>query len=283
MSTHEELIKKIQETFQGMTFSEITHTYVRKGKKYTSVSGTIKKFEEEFNEVAIATAKAKKYNASLTDKSKIRTKEYYLNEWKNTRDTATTKGKKVHSFAEGDIVNPSCSQEQGIKLWFDNTEYVVLLNEARIYNDEHSLAGTVDLICLNPKTGNLVLVDWKTNGVNLFESFSKKKLKAPFNHLYANAYNKYTIQLSLYAYMLEKAGFKVEKLILVHLNPKVKVREGRFGDVEAECIETEFYKEYTVKPVDCEQIFTTLNAKPKSKLQTLSGTLAKLKTKLNGK
>jgi hypothetical protein len=120
-----------------------------------------------------------------------------------------------------------------------------LYAEKRIYHSFYSIAGTIDILGVKGKSA--VIVDWKTNKRELlFESgYYKKewneqrtkkirtnqwiktnqKMKFPLHNLPdINGYH-YTLQLSLYAYLLECWGFTVKGLYLYHLRPVMNEKE----------------------------------------------------------
>jgi ATP-dependent exoDNAse (exonuclease V) beta subunit len=99
------------------------------------------------------------------------------------------------------------------------------------------LAGQSDCVEYFKTTNEIKISDFKTN-----ESLKKpsygKKLLYPLNHLEANLINKYNLQLSGYAYLLEKRGYKViPEHQLLWINPatrkiEVFVVEYRKQDIE---------------------------------------------------
>lgn len=123
--------------------------------------------------------------------------------------------------------------------------------EYRIYTPDHLIAGTID--CLLVKGGKTLLtdwgsiiikeaefkiLDWKTNKDKLsFQSgyFKKKNgiktdefirkleyLNTPLNYIENCKGSVYTLQLSLYARILELWGNKCTGLALCHLRPKIE-------------------------------------------------------------
>lgn len=86
------------------------------------------------------------------------------------------------------------------------------------------LAGQIDLLV---KNGNKIVVcDWKSNKKIETKSFfnnktkSSVKMKYPLNTLDDCNYNHYCLQLSTYAWMLQKMNpeFEIEDLVLVHFD-----------------------------------------------------------------
>lgn len=106
-----------------------------------------------------------------------------------------------------------------------------LYAEKRVYWYEYLVAGTIDCLLIKGKT--FIIVDWKTNKDHLkFKSGYYKKVNGiktdiwvdkkeyffkPIQHIEHCKGNIYTLQLSLYAYLLELWGFKCIDLILFHI------------------------------------------------------------------
>ena len=101
-------------------------------------------------------------------------------------------------------------------------------------DDYLKVVGTADLVI---KDGNeITLYDYKTNKSidkeSYFDRASKKRemLKYPLNNIMSSNYWVYTLQLSLYMYMIEKMNpkFKCKKLALIHI-------DRNFNETEYEC------------------------------------------------
>jgi len=115
----------------------------------------------------------------------------------------------------------------------------VLYAEVRVYSQKHRIAGTIDLLAVRGK--EFIIVDWKTNKDDLkFESgYYKKewgvvdgrrmKVKTnqwvrtndyydyPLNNVMQCKGYHYTLQLSLYAHLVELHGMKCMGLQLFHI------------------------------------------------------------------
>lgn len=230
MNNIDEIKKEIQSCFEGLMFDEDSHTYtLGDGKKLTSTSSYISKFSDSFNSYWASEAKGKKI---LSENSNDRrTPQYYRKRWEYVRDEATNMGSRVHMFAEcyPNFDTPMCNKEQGVIDFFNwiPKHYKLLFLELRVYDKQYSRAGTMDGLLYNSKTGKLVIFDFKTNSRNILECYANKKLKAPFNFLYATNLNKYSLQLSDYMNMLEKNTlFEVEERWIVWLrNKKVDIKD----------------------------------------------------------
>lgn len=90
--------------------------------------------------------------------------------------------------------------------------------EWSVYGDDEMICGTIDMVYLNPESGNYVLVDWKR--VKTIDKVGYSKGLEPFNHLQDCNFNKYSLQLNMYKYILEKYyDMTIEAMNLVVLHP----------------------------------------------------------------
>ena len=113
-----------------------------------------------------------------------------------------------------------------------------LFAEKRVYLAEFLVAGTIDVPLIK---GNLfIIVDWKTNKDELkFEAGyykkvsniktdtwikTNKRLFHPISDLPDCKGELYTIQLSMYAHILEEWGLKCVALVLFHIRPNMTPR-----------------------------------------------------------
>jgi len=212
--------EQISNNFKGLNFDEETHTYTLNGKTLTSTTSYLSRFSDKFNSYFASEAKGKsKLSKNATDR---RDGKFYRDRWKFVRDESLNMGNRVHLYAEcfPDFDLPYCWREQGILDFFEwlPDNYIVLFSELRIYDEETCHAGTIDLVLYNKNTNNLVIVDWKTNKRNINEVYKNKSLKGEFKHLASTSYNKYSLQLSDYSYVLSKnSNFDVEERWVIWL------------------------------------------------------------------
>ena len=260
-------LKKIQEIknditkkFSGIVLNEKTHVYDINGKTdFQSVTTFLGEFSTPFNAHMMSTIMARVYNKKNPIKLK-RDANWYKRYWKAKGDEASSRGHRVHQYAESypDIPDPSCIQESGVCLWYESLDkdtYEILFMELRMYDVKTKKAGTADLILLNKKTGKLVIVDWKTNHASLLQCYKKKRLKAPFNDMYDTKLNKYKLQLSQYKQMLEtNTKYKVEEMWVVWLksgdykavDPEKNAANYEIVHHEPSCI-TETYVQFNIE------------------------------------
>jgi len=130
------------------------------------------------------------------------------------------------------------------------------LPEQKIYNEELLLAGTIDLVINHNGVKNgeettdrvVSLYDWKTNKEIKRKGYKGQKgILPPTEDLEDCNYIKYALQLSTYAYILEKTGSIIYKLYIIHL------REDGY-----EIIEVPYMKDKVKETIEYEKEHTQL-------------------------
>ncbi len=111
------------------------------------------------------------------------------------------------------------------------------MSEMIIYDTDYKVAGMVDFIM---KIGNkVIIIDFKTNK-KIYDNGYGKKAKHPVEHIEDCNLNHYTLQLSLYNYILRKSTFSDAsfKLLILHIpdNSEVIRYEVPFLEKEIENI-----------------------------------------------
>jgi ATP-dependent exoDNAse (exonuclease V) beta subunit len=208
------LSEQIEVFFNDLEFEEHSHTYRVKGEILPSVSFLIKQVTPPFDEQEISK------KVSLRDN---RPRAEVLTEWKEIRDEACDRGKRVHNFAEEYAfdreLKPTCPQEKAAKKFWDQmpAHIVPMFVELKMYHKLFRYAGTTDLVLFDRNTGMFILADYKTNK-DLFKNFNKQRLLFPFNNMLATPYSKYALQLSYYQILFEQTGFKVSHRKLIYLD-----------------------------------------------------------------
>ena len=178
------------------------------------------------------------YNISELDFN--RTQQDILDEWDKKNKESCERGTKIHADLENSFYKSGKNvslQRFGIGGKFEckknysdlDLEYGVY-PEYLIYRESDDgilrLAGQIDLIV---KQGNeIIICDWKTNqeikqkaGFNT-QTKSTSKMKYPLNNLDDANFWHYTLQLSTYAWMLQKLNpnFIIKDLIICHFDHK---------------------------------------------------------------
>ena len=176
------------------------------------------------------------YNISESELSK--TQQDILDEWAEINRISCERGTKIHAqfeqamYKAGNSVNLS---KFGIGGKFQckkdyselNLEYGVY-PEYLIYYDNDKLglhiAGQIDLLIKNGD--DIIIGDYKSNKKLDFKGFyntstkSTTKMKYPLTNLDDVNFNHYQLQLSLYAWMIQKLNpnFNIKRLFIYHIN-----------------------------------------------------------------
>lgn len=194
-------------------------------KQYISATQLVGLFEEEFDTEAEAAKFADKYGA---------TKEYWMERWSSINSVSLERGDKLHNLREFIVRNRSMDVLHGRALPVQNTELFDVNLPLKDYPDGIYVE---EPICIHgfeaagkPDKFGLYTIrvqrfadidDYKTNRrlrtrSHQFANGSYKMLKYPLNHLMDCEMVKYTLQLSLYMYMLESHGYAPGKMRLIH-------------------------------------------------------------------
>ena len=246
--TKEEYLDKLK-VFQDFKFFEEDHHYEYKGERIgISVTRLIEEYCNEFDSETIAERVANKENKSV---------QQVLDEWEYKNKFACEKGSTCHEYAQS-----LWSGENWDYKPFDKTkEYFMSVLKIRIqamqfkkdYQDrlehladefvvgsiEYNIASAIDHLFINKLTGELVLVDYKTNSdIHKTEKYAKN-MKVPLQHMKDFTLNHYYIQLSIYKFLIEKyTGLKVSEMFIVYMSENIE---------NYEIIEIPYLKEEVIK------------------------------------
>lgn len=112
-----------------------------------------------------------------------------------------------------------------------------LYAEIGVYCDIYGISGLIDILAVNHSTEEFIIVDWKTNKapIRFDAGYYEKDLNGlldlnkwkpskdtfihPLKHLADSVGNHYTMQLSVYAYLVTTFGYKYKGLVLCHIRP----------------------------------------------------------------
>lgn len=234
----------LERCFSNIFFIEKNHTY-RFGNvaSKTSVSGLIKKYEKPFDSNKVASFVAKRDGM---------TKEEVLNKWDFARDYSCHKGSEFHKFVENFLARKQTSLDyENIRVFYENRntsnlissvedyyadlkklianfvdfynwwkeDHILLKSEFVIGDFDSGVCGTIDNLSLNTKTNELVIFDYKTNKDIKRKNPRNEMMLDCLSHLQNCEYSKYSLQLSLYSYIIEKiTSFSVPKSYIVWVN-----------------------------------------------------------------
>lgn len=204
------------------------------GKKINySVTGLIESFFPEFDSDYWSDKKAieriKIEGGKLTDENIYKVKKDILMEWEENRKDAADKGTILHEKIENFYNNIEDNLDAPEFTYFKNfiQKYPKLKpykTEWRIFDSNLSLAGSIDMV-YEKDNGDLFLFDWKRstkiiNGAgHLIESDYDYGFDE-LSHIADNSYNRYSLQLNLYKYIIESNyGKKISSMNLLILHP----------------------------------------------------------------
>jgi len=233
--TKEEYLKELDKAFGDFKFFEDGHYYQYKGKDVgISVTRFIEQYAQEFKQQEIAERVAKRDGKTVQE---------VLDEWKYKNQFACAKGSTCHEYAQS-----LWSGEKWKALTFDESDEYLnavgrirmqartfyydyrdklehLADEYIVGSEEYNIASAIDHLFINKLTGELVLVDYKTN--SYLSGYNKKayskKMKVPLQHLNDDAIHHYYIQLSIYRYLIEKyTNLKVSEMFIVYFSENIE-------------------------------------------------------------
>lgn len=193
--------------------------------------------------------KSKKFDKSLLELHDIsendfnREQQAILDSWDEENRKSCERGTKIHADFENSFykkkknIDISKFQIGGkfecIKDYTDldleNAVYPEYLIHRVSPDGKLCIAGQIDLLV--KKGNNIIVGDYKTNKEIKMKSFfdsktkSSVKMKFPLNNLDDTNYWHYCLQLSTYAWMLQKLNpdFVIEDLVMIHIDHKDKM------------------------------------------------------------
>lgn len=204
---------------ENFKFDPIKHQYTYDGIAYTSVTRFIERFHKPFDEDYWSKYKAEEEGVS---------QEEILTRWQFLNDTANIIGTATHQWIE-DYFNKKWSplpldleiikRINKFNIIYGNTLHKLepVKFEVRIFSKKWNIAGMIDSIFLY--NGKIFILDWKTNKKFTTHNKYKEYLLPPFDEYLKTHLNEYSIQISLYALILEEWGFEIGGGYLVHIGP----------------------------------------------------------------
>ena len=225
--------------FNAVELIEETHTYKVRNfphLRFSSATSFVERHFKPFNSEVIAA------NLLQYPKYEDRTVPDILEEWAGLAQEGTYVHNVLEAYAPHDADKETLKAEQiveSLKLGASNKhlkavhgmnylDYILkphyeLFLEVRLYSERYQICGTADLLIHDPETGLWALVDWKTNrkiNKSAFE-YPYKGSARPTRYLTDCNFEHYTLQLTLYRYLLEtEYGIKIDSNRIVHLRPK---------------------------------------------------------------
>jgi hypothetical protein len=242
-------------------FKPSTHQYIIQGKPYKSFSSIIKLVEPEKDWDDIAAKYAKKHS---TKKDPL-TVEDVKKQWAEKGRIARERGTLFHALKEEEDIN---SKDKPV--YFSETINDIkpirnletledgIYPELTLYNNEYQACGTADKVIIETINGvrYIDILDYKTSETIDEESYYDARnqkfamLANPLQSVMDCNFMKYSLQLSMYAFFLEKYNFTPRNLILIHLiiNELDLNKESKYKiEYEGKSFHVEHEIEYPVK------------------------------------
>lgn len=204
---------------RNVTFREADHVYIVDGTPLDSVTTFVKNCFPEFNADFYAKRKAETLGI---------TKEEVLEMWDKKGRESREQGIEMHKKIEAYYLGKSVSTDETFDLFKIFANKITLKpyrTEWAVYDWEQKIAGTIDFV--DYQNGEYIIYDWKRsdkliakNGLPIKNNLYGEKALPPIDNLDDSPYYHYTLQLSLYKYILEKNyGIIVSKLRLGIFHP----------------------------------------------------------------
>ena len=204
---------------------EPTHIYYL-NEQPISISGTgfLHLFFDPFD--------IKKTASSLALKAKPGTKYFgktaddIVKMWGEGTQSGTIMHKNIEDYLNGVSQHTDLSDKSNYGLfkqcyaWMKQIGLETYRTEWIIYDKEYDLAGSIDYVGYNKKTGKYWIIDWKRSNELRRNSFGGKCGNYPCNDIEdCNGWH-YQLQVNLYRHILEKHyGIEIENCCVVNLHP----------------------------------------------------------------
>lgn len=209
--------------FDTIQFDAQWHRYTLDGQVLKSVTSVLKVLKNPFDAEYWSAKKAKEQGVTQAE---------ILAGWDKKRDESLAKGNAVHQHIEK-VLNGETTDDPFLallnepvpeldafdKLWAQLSGQVLVEGVEWVVGDaDFGIAGTVDALFKDKRTGKHHIWDWKTNG--RFNTDNKfQRLKAPFDDVPECELTNYSLQVSLYRLIVERnTGLDMGDSYIVHFS-----------------------------------------------------------------
>ncbi len=183
--------------------------------RFISCTTLVSQYFSEFDALKIATKLTKSHPKYIH-----KTPEALMSEWDDARDEGTLAHKEIEEYITHGK-NPLLPKSKVGVEWLN--KHIDLSGEVYpeliVFSEELEIAGTVDLLVYNSRTDKYDIYDWKTNKAIDEDAWGGKRgIKPATYHLPDCNFYHYSLQLSLYKYLLQQYhDVEIGKLTLLHL------------------------------------------------------------------
>jgi hypothetical protein len=274
-----------------VTLEPISHTYANEnGVKYLSASKFLELFRKPFDptgEIAARFAIKESYRLGREV-----TKEEIQARWKQKGIASADRGTNIHAvfesviknelidekdfarnkigiekfkkFYESDTGDKEYDKEQNLKK--DICFQGQLISEKCLWLDEYLIAGTSDVVEIIPKASECCIYDFKTNekikpDVMRFKTQQGQHMLGPISHLPDSKWVYYSLQLSLYSYMMELKGYRPRIPQIIKIDVELEKRQDDSGNLILDELGGEIIDDYKItdlKAIPCAYLRTDI-------------------------
>ncbi len=184
--------------------------------EFTSCTTFAKYFFQPFDKIGIAN------NLTTTHPNYMAmTPQMLVEQWDDIAEEGTLIHNEIEQFIKNKIEKPTREKSKVAIEWIkDNfTERYEVFSEVIIYSKELALAGSIDILLYDKEEKSYKILDWKTNKKIDTTSYRNRmgNHQASSNLMDCNFIH-YSIQLSLYRYILEECyNIEVSGTAISHL------------------------------------------------------------------
>lgn len=127
------------------------------------------------------------------------------------------------NYKKSSSIERSLEWQYFIEFVKDHPELKPYRTEWTVYNEDHQIAGSIDMVFENPD-GTLAIYDWKrSKAITRINAFNQFALSVPVCHMPDSNFWHYALQLNTYKFLLESNyGVTVTGLYLVRLHPEAE-------------------------------------------------------------
>ena len=186
---------------------------------FTSVTTFIGSFFEEFDAPMVAS----KLTASHP-KYKHMTADELLAVWRKKADYGTFVHEEIENYINDKTIPTDDRSSMAVK-WLDGYKMQSnynLFSEIIVYSKELNLAGTIDLLMHDESSDTYTIIDWKTSAKIDTSAYRHKTGNHEITRSLEDCnFNHYSLQLSLYRYILETYyNLKINNQMIVHITDR---------------------------------------------------------------
>lgn len=219
--------KNVHDRDAGIVFDEKPHVYYVHGKTdNTSVTTLVHKFFPKFDPDLVVSRMMRSKNWPNSPYFG-QTAEEIKNQWTQSGLDATTKGTYMHKsielFYNNEPITDNDTPEYKMFMDFQADHKDTLeayRTEWEVYDEDHKIAGSIDMVFRNLDDGTYSIYDWKrTKEIKTRNAFGGRG-SHPLTSFHDCNYVHYSLQLNIYKRILEtKYGKTIRDMYLVCMHP----------------------------------------------------------------